>query len=148
MYLTYLSFYTLSRLTFFRETSHWECLKYHFKASRYQNFLGDDAPRPHQKTNVYGASFQPPLPPSPSWNCAPPACKDIDLRRMRWNYCKRNMVQVRFCSRFSCFDSQHARFLPHRFPLHVLVPRENREKSGNWGETLTQALPNMTNVYY
>ena len=43
--------------------------------------------------------FNPLSPASPSWNCASSACKSIDLRPMKWKYCKRNMVQVRLCSR-------------------------------------------------
>ena len=97
----YLSFYTLSRLTCFREISHWECLKYHFRASRFQNFLGDDAPRLCyiKKLTSTARVFNPLPPASPSWNCASSACKSIDLRPMKWKYCKRNMVQVRLCSR-------------------------------------------------
>ena len=48
-------FNTLSKLSFFREICHWECWKYHFRASTFQK----EAPGPlPQQTRISRASFQ------------------------------------------------------------------------------------------
>ena len=48
----------LSRVFFFKEISHGECWKYHFWASRFQNFLGEDVPRSPIQTRASRARLQ------------------------------------------------------------------------------------------
>ena len=64
----YLVFYTSARAVFLKETSHREWWKYHFWASRFQNFPEEDAPRPPIQLFVNSRlprSFGSPLPPPP-----------------------------------------------------------------------------------
>ena len=73
-HMKYLSFYNLSRLTFFKDISHGECWRYHFWASRFQNYLREDNPR----FALSALGFNPPL----SWKYTTPSliislCTDV-----------------------------------------------------------------------
>jgi len=41
----------LIQVEVFREISHWECCECHVRATRFQNFLGEDSPRPPPPPN-------------------------------------------------------------------------------------------------
>ena len=73
-HLKYLSFHTLSGLIFFKEISRRKCWKCRFRASKFQNFPGEDSPRPPTTFRLWRSfSSPPPLPQPPNWKCAPPS---------------------------------------------------------------------------
>ena len=62
----------LIQVEVFREISHWECCKCHVRASRFQNFLGEESPRPPPPPPRNSRLRREFLSADPSWNCAPP----------------------------------------------------------------------------
>ena len=63
----------LIQVEVFREISHWECCKCHVRASRFQNFLGGESPRPPPPPPRNSRLRREFLSADPSWNCAPPS---------------------------------------------------------------------------
>ena len=59
----------------FREISHWECCKCHFRASRFLTFLGEDSPKPPPPPQENSRLRREFLRAAPSWNCAPPSLR-------------------------------------------------------------------------
>ena len=58
--INYLSFYTLSTLSFSKEMSRGECWKFHFRAFRFKYFLPENAHRPPYKLAPSAPAFKAP----------------------------------------------------------------------------------------